>query len=89
MTVKLPTRINHKAENIISENPTEMIYAGIMPGVMVDWDVRRNIYVNMTRLLKKINFLVTITDVDELLLPVTVDLSGLASQKKGLGRSLR
>ena len=82
MTVKLPTRINHKAENIISENPTEMIYAGIMPGVMVDWDVRRNIYVNMTRLLKKINFLVTITDVDELLLPVTVDLSGLASQKK-------
>lgn len=82
MTVKLPTRINHKAETIISENPTEMIYAGIMPGVMVDWDVRRNIYVNMTRLLKKINFLVTITDTDELLLPVTVDLSGLASQKK-------
>lgn len=82
MTIKLPTRVNHKAETIISESPSEMIYAGIMAGVMVDWDVRRNIYINMTRLLKKINFVVTITDVDELLMPVTVDLSGLASQKK-------
>lgn len=82
MTLKLPTRINYKAENVITENPTEMIYAGVMSNVMVDWDVRRNIYISMARMLKKVNFMVTVIDQEELLHPVTIDLSGMASQKK-------
>lgn len=81
-TVKLPTRINHKSEVIVSQNPESMMYMGVMPGVMVNWDVRRNIYVTMARILKKINFVVTITDVDELLQPCTGDMSGMATEKK-------
>lgn len=81
-TIKLPTRINHKAERVVSQNPDEMMYIGIIPAVMVDWDVRRNIYVSMARALKKINFVVTITDVEELLQPCTVDMSGMATEKK-------
>ena len=81
-TVKLPTRVNHKAEVVVSENPQDMIYLGVMAGTQVNWNVRRNVYVTMSRMLKELNFLVTIADKEELIMPCTVDLSGMATQMK-------
>ena len=81
-TIKLPTRVNHKAEVVIAENPKDMIYLGIMPGTHVNWNVRRNVYVTMSRMLKELNFVVTIADREELVEQCTVDLSGMASKMK-------
>lgn len=81
-SIKLPTRINHKAEVVVSQNPEEMIYLGAMAGIQVNWEVRRNVYVTMTRMLKELNFVVNIIDSDELMVPCTVDLSGMATQMK-------
>lgn len=81
-TIKLPTRINHKAEVVITENPEDMIYTGVMPTVYVNADQQHSIFVSMQRILKKINFVVLITDVDELLYPCTVDIAGMASEMK-------
>lgn len=81
-TIKLPTRINHKAEVVVSDNPEEMIYLGIMPGTQVNWEVRRNVYITMSRMLKELNFVVNIIDREELMLPCTVDISGMATQMK-------
>ena len=81
-SIKLPTRINHKAEVVVAENPDEMIYLGTMPGTMVNWEVRRNVYVTMTRILKELNFVVNIIDREELMVPCTVDLSGMATRMK-------
>ena len=81
-TIELPTRINHKAEVVITENPKDMIYLGVSAGTQVDWEGRRNVYVTMRRMLKELNFVVNIIDYEELMVPCTVDISGMASRMK-------
>lgn len=82
MTIELPTRVNHKAEVVVSENPKDMIYLGYSAGTQVDWEVRRNVNVTMKRMLKELNFVVNIIDWEELMAPCIVDISGMASRMK-------
>lgn len=79
--IVLPTTVNEQAEIVVTSNPQEMIYAGVVRGSYVHFDYRSTIYVNMKRMFKKMNFLVTISDSLELQKKCTVDISGMTSKR--------
>lgn len=81
-TFALPTHLNNMLETVISVNPDSMYYAGMIMGEMVDSEVQNETYIEMRRILKKLNFVVVVEETAELLRPCVVDMSGMAYRKK-------
>lgn len=80
--ISIPVQSDVAGERIITKNPEEMIYAGMLENVKVREDAQSIRQVVMKRLLKKMTVVVNVTDRAELDGNVDIELSGLATEKK-------
>lgn len=80
--VELPTMYNEEKEQVVVENPNEMLYAGLALNDTVKNDIRTAFRVNVIRLLKKINFIVVVGDKKELTENIHMNISGVANRLK-------
>lgn len=80
--IKIPTTYNDKGEREISDNPQGMIYTARVQNISIEEDERREQYIPMERVLKKINFIANIRDSGELKNECIIDISGLAVEMR-------
>ena len=75
--IELPVENNDAGEPVITDGTADMLYAGYLDSVLVDYNRRYDYHIDMMPMMRKINFKIYITDEFELE-GSEVDLSGIA-----------
>ena len=73
------TTVDSLGNRYITDEAESMIYKGQIQNVDVNYSDRRQRKVELRRLLRTINFVVNVFDYKEIMKPVSLDLSGVAS----------